>query len=116
MSEGAKDPSEVPKPRKELTVSQAGRIGGIQRMRNATPEERSALARKGGQATKRKYGKDYFRMIGKAGGQTTRRKNGDEFFQENGRKGGNRLKELVEKGKEAIAKEATHESKHSNSD
>ena len=112
------DPSEVPKPetKHELTVSEAGRIGGRRRAEKAGPEELAKMGRKGGNTTKRRYGKEFYKMIGSHGGRSTRRKYGDEHFTELGKQGGDRLKELVEKGKEAIAKEATHESKHSDSD
>ncbi len=53
---------------------------------------RSEAGRKGGQATKKKYGSDFYSKIGsvggKKGGQTTKKRYGTEFYQKIGRKGG----------------------------
>jgi general stress protein YciG len=55
---------------------------------------RAEAGRKGGQATKKRYGDDFFgkigRMGGKKGGETTKQRYGIEFYQKIGRKGGSR--------------------------
>lgn len=61
--------------------------------------------RKGGQKVKESHGPEFFREIGRKGGQATAKAHGHEFYQEIGRKGGQkggqRVKQLIEKGKEA---------------
>jgi len=60
--------------------------------------------RKGGQKVKETRGPEFFREIGRKGGQATAKAHGHEFYQEIGRKGGQkggqRVKQLIEKGKE----------------
>jgi general stress protein YciG len=60
----------------EMTVEEAGRMGG----------------HKGGEATARTHGHEFYEDIGHKGGEA------------GGKKGGQRVKELVEEGKEAEAK------------
>ena len=67
--------------KKEMTVSEAGR--------------------KGGNKTKEKYGKDFYRKIGKAGGDETKALHGHEFYEAIGKKGGAEVKRLIAAGKEA---------------
>lgn len=50
--------------------------------------------KKGGDATKEKYGQDHYLRIGQAGGQVTKEKyQKSGFYQKIGSKGGNRVKE-----------------------
>lgn len=69
------------------TISHRGAI----RMAKAKMS-RSEAGRKGGQATKKKYGPEFYSKIGsvggKKGGKTTKKKYGTEFYQKIGRKGG----------------------------
>lgn len=55
---------------------------------------RREAGRKGGEATKQRYGPEFYSRIGKEGGakggQTTRKRYGREFFQRIGRKGGSK--------------------------
>jgi general stress protein YciG len=44
--------------------------------------------RKGGEAVKRKYGKQFYREIGRKGGDTVKQERGSEFYAEIGRRGG----------------------------
>jgi uncharacterized protein len=44
--------------------------------------------RRGGQAVKKKYGREHYERIGKMGGQATRNAYGSEFYEEIGQKGG----------------------------
>ncbi len=44
--------------------------------------------RKGGEATARKHGSDFYREIGRKGGDTVKEKYGPEFYAEIGEKGG----------------------------
>jgi general stress protein YciG len=43
---------------------------------------------KGGNATKHKYGPEFYEEIGQKGGNTTKQKHGAEFYSEIGRQGG----------------------------
>jgi general stress protein YciG len=53
---------------------------------------RSEAGKKGGNATMKKHGTEFYQKIGKKGGKiggaTTKERHGTEFFQEIGRKGG----------------------------
>lgn len=53
---------------------------------------RAEAGKKGGLATKKKYGSEFYSAIGKTGGKkggaTTKKKYGTEFYQKIGRKGG----------------------------
>lgn len=84
--------------KKEMTVREAGRLGGDKR--KAAGADYSEMGRKGGQTTKKKYGPEHYSAIGKMGGETVRRERGPEFFSEIGKKGGQRVKELIERGKQ----------------
>ncbi|MDP1808949.1 MAG: hypothetical protein Q8L35_05365 [Actinomycetota bacterium] len=65
--------------------------------------------RKGGQATAKKYGPEFYEEIGKKGGRiggpkgglATKEKYGHEFYEEIGHKGGQKVKRLIEQGKRA---------------
>ena len=49
-------------------------------------------ARRGGEAVRAKYGRDFFSRIGKKGGDTVRREHGSDFYAQIGRKGGESTK------------------------
>jgi len=68
-------------PAKEMTVSEAGR--------------------RGGEATKRRHGPEFYEQIGRKGGETVKRERGAAFYERIGKKGGQRVKQLVEAGKRA---------------
>ena len=55
--------------------------------------------RKGGKATRARYGPDFFAEIGQKGGKAVSKRYPSEHFQEIGRKGGRRVAELVERAK-----------------
>ena len=57
-----------------------------ERKGNMTVEE---AGRKGGETVKRKYGHEFYEEIGRKGGEIS------------GPKGGNRVRELIEKGKQS---------------
>lgn len=61
--------------------------------------------RKGGTKVREKYGSDFYKEIGRKGGTSTSRTHGKEFYQmigkKGGEKGGARVRELIEKGKQA---------------
>ncbi len=59
---------------------------------------------KGGEKTSETHGKEFYEEIGHKGGESTSKSHGKEFYEEIGHKGGEtggqRVKELIEKGKE----------------
>ncbi len=55
---------------------------------------------KGGETTSKKYGPEFYEKIGERGGETTAKKYGHEFYEEIGHKGGQKVRQLIEKGKE----------------
>jgi len=67
--------------KKEMTVSEAGRKGGL--------------------VTKEKYGKDFYKKIGKQGGDETKALHGHEFYEAIGKKGGAVVKRRMKAGREA---------------
>lgn len=56
--------------------------------------------RKGGKATRARYGPEFFAEIGQKGGKAVSRRYPSAHFQEIGRKGGRRVAELVERAKQ----------------
>ncbi len=71
--------AEAEEGRRGMTVSEAGRKGGI-----AVRDER---------------GHAFYEEIGKKGGETIKAERGTPFYEEIGRKGGHKVRELIEKGK-----------------
>jgi general stress protein YciG len=61
--------------------------------------------RKGGRATRARYGPEFFAEIGQKGGKTVSQRYPSEHFQEIGRKGGRRVAELVERAKQMEGEE-----------
>ena len=57
--------------------------------------------KKGGETTSKTHGREFYKEIGHEGGETTAREHGPEFYHEIGTKGGNRVRELIEEGKES---------------
>lgn len=61
--------------------------------------------RKGGRATRARYGAEFFATIGQKGGKAVSQRYPTEHFQEIGRKGGRRVAELVERAKQLESEE-----------
>ncbi|MDD5147433.1 MAG: hypothetical protein PHV63_02700 [Candidatus Daviesbacteria bacterium] len=53
----------------EMTVRELTHIAGKARLVKMTPQQRSEVARKGGNATKAKYGLEYFKNLRKKSGE-----------------------------------------------
>ena len=69
----------------EMSVREAGRRGGKVRREQLGPEGYSQLGRKGGEATASTHGSGFYQRIGQKGGEI----------------GGQRVRELIEQGKQA---------------
>ena len=50
------------------------------------PKPGTAEARRGGEAVRAKYGREFFSSIGKKGGDTVRREHGSDFYAKIGKK------------------------------
>ncbi len=57
--------------------------------------------RKGGERTKETHDHNFYQQIGRKGGETTSREHGPEFYEQIGHKGGQRVRELINEGKES---------------
>lgn len=68
-----------------------------QQSENITVRE---AGRRGGSKTSSTHGREFYQEIGRRGGETTSREHGPEFYQEIGRKGGQRVRDLINRGKE----------------
>jgi general stress protein YciG len=55
--------------------------------------------RKGGRATRARYGPEFFQKIGAKGGKAVSERYSNEHFREIGRKGGRRVAELIARAK-----------------
>jgi general stress protein YciG len=55
--------------------------------------------RKGGEATARTHGHEFYEEIGKKGGNARKRELGHEGYEELGQKGGQRVRELITRGR-----------------
>ena len=95
---------------KQLTVSEAGKIGGKRVKEKYGHEFYVEIGRKGGEATKKNLANDpdFYKRLGekggKKGGESTRDKYGPAFYEQIGAKGGKIVKELVQEAKAARKK------------
>lgn len=83
--------------RREMTVREAGRLGGEKRRDAGT--DYSALGKVGGRTTKERHGREHYAACGEKGGAVTAARYGADFYARIGHKGGQRVKELIAKGK-----------------
>ena len=60
----------------------------------------SEAGRKGGVRVRETRGRKFYEEIGKKGGETIKAERGTPFYEEIGRKGGHKVRELIEKGKQ----------------
>jgi general stress protein YciG len=68
--------------------------------RKPEPMSPRDAGRKGGRATRARYGNEFFAEIGQKGGEAVSRRYSQDHFREIGRKGGRRVAELVARAKE----------------
>jgi general stress protein YciG len=79
--------------------------GESQPRRKAEPMSVRDAGRKGGRATRARYGAEFFAEIGQKGGKAVSQRYPSEHFQAIGRKGGRRVAELVERAKQLEAEQ-----------
>ncbi|HOX41063.1 MAG TPA: KGG domain-containing protein [bacterium] len=75
-------------------------------MKNQNEEDKGRMSvseagKKGGKKTAQTHGHDFYQEIGRKGGETTSREHGPNFYSEIGHKGGQRVRELIEEGRES---------------
>lgn len=104
----APDPSPAPvmasKPVGEMSVAEAGRLGGKKRLAQIGREGFVALGKTAGATTLSKHGSEHYSRIGKLGGEALKAKpNSQQHYAEIGRKGAIRMRELLQAGKAAEA-------------
>jgi general stress protein YciG len=73
--------------RRSSVSSSTGKTPGKRGPKAGTQE-----ARRGGEAVRAKYGREFFSQIGKKGGDTVRREHGPDFYAQIGKKGGETTK------------------------
>lgn len=83
--------------KRELTVSEAGRLGGNKR--KAAGADYSELGKLGGAATRERHGEEFYSEIGTRGGEACKQRHGADHYHRIGKKGGQRVAELIAKGK-----------------
>lgn len=84
----------------QMTVTEAGRMGGRLVSERYGPEFYEKIGRKGGTSTASKYGPEFFGRIGKKGGRAVSQKYGHGHFERIGRKGGQKVADLIERAKQ----------------
>src|SRR6266545_1871683 len=82
-----------------MTVSEAGRKGGVRVRETRGRKFYEEIGKKGGDTVKAERGPRFYEEIGKKGGETIKAERGTPFYEEIGRKGGHKVRELIEKGK-----------------
>lgn len=112
-------------PRSDLTVREAGRLGGNKVKQEYGPEFYSQIGTKGGEAVRdavesgelptdfyskigqkggtkvaEEYGPEFYSQIGKKGGNKVKQQYGPDFYSKIGQKGGQKVRELIERGKQ----------------
>ena len=92
------------KQKKEMTVSEAGRLGGTKRKDKIGSEGFKELGKKGGTKTKELYGSEYYEKIGRIGGETTKERHGLEHYE--------KMRELAVKARTEKLHEAVEDLKN----
>jgi len=83
----------------QMTVTEAGRMGGRLVSERYGAEFYEKIGKKGGSSTAQKYGPEFFGRIGKKGGRAVSQKYGPGHFEKIGRKGGQKVADLIERAK-----------------
>jgi len=111
--------------RSDLTVREAGRLGGNKVKAEYGAEFYSQIGTKGGEAVREavesgelpndfyskigqkggnkvaeEYGPEFYSQIGKKGGNKVKQQYGPDFYSKIGTKGGQKVRELIERGKQ----------------
>lgn len=119
-------PAQKKAPR-ELTVREAGRLGGNKVKAEYGPEFYAQIGSKGGEAVRHAvdtgelprdfyskigqkggnkvaeaYGPEFYSQIGKKGGNKVKAEYGADFYSQIGQKGGQKVRDLIERGKKSL--------------
>jgi general stress protein YciG len=90
-----------------MSVREAGQKGGEAVKKKYGPEFYKMIGQKGGQATREAHGHAFYEAIGKMGGkkggEATRDRYGPSFYEVIGHRGGQKVKALIEQGKKLAA-------------
>jgi general stress protein YciG len=90
----------------DMSVREAGQMGGEVRKEQLGPDGYSELGRQGVEALREQRGPDAMSEIGREGGQIRKQQLGPEGYSELGQKGGQRVSDLVEKGKQSEGRDS----------
>ena len=85
--------------KRDLAVSEAGRMGGKECARKHGPTFYQEIGKRGGEATRDRHGSAFYSEQGRKGGSETARRHGSDHFERIGKMGGKRVRALIEKGK-----------------
>ncbi len=87
----------------DMTVSEAGRMGGAKVASERGHEFYEEIGKKGGEKVASERGHAFYEEIGKKGGEKVASERGHAFYEEIGKKGGQKVRELIERGKKGAA-------------
>lgn len=104
--------------KKPMSLSEAGRLGGLKRKQSLGPEGYRALGHKGGEAVADRYGPGFYEKIGQKGGEKRKASLGQEGYKELGKRGGRAVRDkygpeffskIGHRGGEKVAEKYGHE-------
>lgn len=88
MADKRKAKNAAPRRAGDLTVREAGRLGGEAVLEKYGRDFYATIGEKGGEARKEELGSEGYQQLGRKGGETVRDKYGPSFFAQIGGKGG----------------------------
>ncbi|KKQ74671.1 MAG: General stress protein [Berkelbacteria bacterium GW2011_GWB1_38_5] len=85
----------------ELSVREAGKLGGNTTKQRYGRKYYQRIGRKGGMKTKENHGPNFYREIGCKGGAKMKATRSQEYFSEIGKRGSKVVSDLIAKGRKA---------------